>query len=256
MNSSVGFMLHDITPDVTARVTHVMPALSPDLDAKVEALWQAAIHRVEQGGAGRLFNGQVFSADTITPHAITGHMTEFRRIVAQMDDPALGPVLNLRPLAVCGVVQCAGGIVIGRRPGAAVYQPGLWQLPPAGSVDHHALGADGSIDLVGQILTELTEELGLAPDQVSNPRPLCAVEHPGSRVTDLGISLTSALSAEAVRAAHRSRANTEYDPLLVVGLDALPAFIEQLGDSLVPPARAFLFRAGLLPYGLSPPSGP
>ncbi len=256
MNSSVGFLVHDIAPDVTAHVTRAMPRLPAALDAKVEALWQAAIRRVEDGGAGRLFNGQVFSADTITPQVITGHMTEFRRIVAQMDDPSLAAALNLRPLAVCGVVQCSGGIVIGRRPGTAVYQPGLWQLPPAGSVDHHALRADGSIDLVGQILTELTEELGLAPDQVTNPRPLCAVEHPGSRVTDLGIGLTSALSADAVRACHQSRANTEYDPLLVVGLDALPTFIEQLGDSLVPPARAFLFRAGLLPYGLSPPSGP
>lgn len=150
MNCSAGFLVHDIAPDVTARVTRIMPPLPPELDTRVEALWQAAIRRVEQGGAGRLFNGQVFSADTITPRAITGHMTEFRRIVAQMDDPTLASALDVRPLAVCGVVRCAGGIVIGQRPAAAVYQPGLWQLPPAGSVDHHALRADGSIDLVGQ----------------------------------------------------------------------------------------------------------
>lgn len=256
MNSSHGFRVHDIAPDVTARVTRAMPALPYELDAVVEKLWQQAIRRVEQGGAGRLFNGQVFSADTITPHAITGHMTEFRRIVAQMDEPTLAPGLNLRPLAVCGMVRCAGGIVIGRRPSGAVYQPGLWQLPPAGSVDHHALRPDGSIDLIGHILTELTEELGLSPDQVSDPMPLCAVEHPGSRVTDLGIRLACPLSAEAVRAAHQARANREYDPLLVIAPGALEDFIDSLGDAVVPPAREFLFRAGLLPYGLSPPSGP
>lgn len=251
-----GFLVHEIATDVRVRVTTPMPALPPDIDAAVEHLWQAAIRRVAEGGAGKLFNGQVFSADQITPREITGHMTEFRRIVAQMDDPALGPILQLRPLAVCGVVQCADGIVIGRRPTGAVYQAGLWQLPPAGSVDHHALRPDGSIDLIGQIITELTEELGLTADQVNDPRPFVAVEHPGSRVTDLGIMLDTALSGAAIKDAHRARANTEYDPLTVVGTGEIAAFVADLGDALVPPAREFLFRAGLLPYGLSPPVGP
>ena len=259
MNSpgfGAGFVVHDIAPDVAVRVTREMPALPPAIDAMVEVLWQAAIRRVEDGGAGRLFNGQVFSADTITPTLITGHMTEFRRIVAQMDDPDLAGALAVRPLAVCGVVRGPGGVVIGRRPAAAVYQAGLWQLPPAGSVDHHALRPGGVIDLQGQVLTELTEELGLAAADIATIRPLCAVEHPGSRVTDLGIALETGLSAEAIRAAHRLRANTEYDPLLVVGTDQLPSFIDGLGDGLVPPAREFLYRVGLLPYGLSPPTGP
>lgn len=251
-----GFLVHEIASDVRVRVTARMPALPPAIDAAVEHLWQAAIRRVAEGGAGKLFNGQVFSADHIAPHEITGHMTEFRRIVAQMDDPALGETLNLRPLAVCGVVQCADGIVIGRRPTGAVYQAGLWQLPPAGSVDHHALRPDGGIDLIGQIITELTEELGLTADQVGEPRPFVTVEHPGSRVTDLGIMLHTDLSGAAIKEAHRARANTEYDPLLVVGTDAIAAFVAELGDALVPPAREFLFRAGLLPYGLSPPVGP
>lgn len=256
MKSSAGFLVHDIASDIVVRVTQPMPPLPPSLDAAIEERWQAAIARVAAGGAGRLFNGRVFSADVITPHLITGHMTEFRRIVAQMDDPDLAPVLRLRPLAVCGVVRCAGGIVIGRRPSGAVYQAGLWQLPPAGSVDHHAECKDGSIDLFGQLLTELTEELGIPADQVGAPRPLCAVEHPGSGVTDLGIALDTDLSADAVRAAHRAHANAEYDPLLVVDTGALSAFLDDLGEALVPPAREFLFRAGLLPYGLSPPSGP
>lgn len=251
-----GFLVHEIASDVRVRVTTPMPTLPPDIDAAVEHLWQAAIRRVAEGGAGKLFNGLVFSADQITPREITGHMTEFRRIVAQMDDPALGPILQLRPLAVCGVVQCADGIVIGRRPTGAVYQAGLWQLPPAGSVDHHALRPDGSIDLIGQIITELTEELGLTANQVGEPRPFVAVEHPGSRVTDLGIMLDTALSGAAIKDAHRARANTEYDPLMVVGTGEIAAFVADLGDALVPPAREFLLRAGLLPYGLSPPVGP
>jgi hypothetical protein len=256
MNPSGGFLIHDIAPDVNVRVVRAMPQLPQDLEPRVEQLWQAACRRVEDGGAGRLFNGTVFSADRITPQEITGHMTEFRRIVAQMDDHALGSQLGLRPLAVCGIVRCAGGVVVGRRPAAAVYQPGMWQLPPAGSVDFHALRPDDRIDLMGQVLTELQEELGLPPDSVTPPRPVCIVEHPGSRVSDLGMAMTTALDADAVRAAHRASGNAEYDPLLVIPDADLPAFVSQAGEALVPPARQFLFRLGLLPYGLSPPSGP
>ena len=267
-----GFVVHEIATDVVVRVTRPMPDLSPALDRAVERLWRAACQRVSSGGAGQLFNGRVFSADRITRSDITGHMTEFRRIVAQMDDPSLAPALDLRPLAVCGVLRCAGsgalrragsgalrcagGVVIGRRPSAAVYQPGMWQLPPAGSVDANALRPDNRIDLAGQILAELHEELGLSPIDVSAPVPLCIVEHPGSRVADLGLAMTTHLDADTIRATHQASGNTEYDPLLVVPDAEIAAFVASVGADLVPPAREFLSRIGLLPYGLSPPTGP
>jgi 8-oxo-dGTP pyrophosphatase MutT (NUDIX family) len=224
-----------------------MPELPPELDAAVEQLWRAACARAEAGGAGRLFNGRVFSADRLGPHEITGHMTEFRRIVAQMDDPAMYAALGLRPFAVCGVLRCAGGVVIGRRHRDAVYQPGMWQLPPAGSVDAGALRPDGRLDFVGALMAELAEELGLQPAQVDTPRPLCIVEHPGSHVCDFGLALNTGLDADAVLAAHRSSGNTEYDPLLVVPDADMPGFVEDAGRLLVPPAREFLKRLGLLP---------
>jgi hypothetical protein len=244
------FRIHDLSATVQVRVTREMPGLPAALDTRVEALWQAAITRVEAGGAGRLFNGRVFSIDAIAPDRITGHMTEFRRIVAQMDDPALFPQLGIRSLSVCGVVCCADGVAIGRRPAAAVYQGGMWQLPPAGSVDAGALGADGRIDLTAQLLTELREELGLTPQDVGLPRPLCVVEHPGSHVSDCGLALRTPLTGAQVLAAHRASGNSEYDPLRVVPYPDLPAFVAEAGDSLVPPAREFLFRLGLLPQGM------
>jgi hypothetical protein len=239
------FTEHAVAEDVEVRIVRPMPALAPELDAAVEALWRSAARRVAAGGAGHLFNGQVFSADTITPHLITGHMTEFRRVVAQMNDHGLGPALRVRPLAVCGVMSCKDGVIVGRRPTAAVYQPGLWQLPPAGSVDWNAVRPDGSIDLARQLLAELQEELGLRPDQVSTPRPLCIVEHPGSRVSDLGLALSTELDFPAIQAAHQAFGNREYDPLRVVSFPDLPSFIAEIGNSLVYPAKAFLTRLGL-----------
>jgi len=60
------FVVHEVAADVVARVDRAMPALSSAVDLEVERLWQAARQRVAAGGAGRLFNGRVFSADIIT----------------------------------------------------------------------------------------------------------------------------------------------------------------------------------------------
>jgi hypothetical protein len=249
-----GFVVHEVAGDVEVRIGRAMPGLPRDTELTVERLWQIASSRVAAGGAGRLFNGQVFSADTITPRLVTGHLTEFRRVVAQMEQPGLFAVLgssprtslSVRPLAVCGVLRCADGVVVGRRHHAAIYQAGMWQLSPAGSVDAGAVDDNGVVDLKRQLLGELQEELGLSPDAVGEPRPLCIVEHPGSRVSDFGLALSVNLSAEAVLTAHRAGGNEEYDELRVVPEDKLAAFLAEIGETLVPPAREFLIRAGLL----------
>jgi len=237
--------VHELAADVVVQVARAMPELRVPLDAEVERLWRTAMQRVAAGGAGRMFNGRVFSAENITPHLITGHLTEYRRVVAQMEQPALFAELGIRSLAVCGVLRCAGGMVFGQRHQAAVYQPGMWQLPPAGSVDAGAVRADGTLDLRRQLLRELGEELGLPPDAVSEPRPVCVVEHPGSHVSDLGLALVTSWSADAVLAAHRRSGNAEYARMLVVPEARLAEFLAELGDELVPPAREFLLRAGL-----------
>jgi hypothetical protein len=240
------FAVHELTAALSVRVTRPMPSLPAALDADVEALWRVACARVAAGGAGALFNGGVFSADTIAPDLITGHLTEFRRIVAQMERPALFDAQGVRPLAVCGVLRCTGGVVFGRRHAGAIYQAGMWQLPPAGSVDAHAVGPDGGVALGLQVLAELREELGLAPDDVDTPTPLCVVEHPGSHVCDLGMALRCELDGAAIRAAHSEHGNGEYPTLRIVPLADLPQFLAAAGETMVPPAPVFLARAGLL----------
>jgi len=100
-----GFVVHEVAADVAVRVTRAMPALPEAVDREVERLWLAAGDRVAAGGAGRMFNGRVFNADVITPHRVTGHLTEYRRLVAQMECPDLFAELRVRSLAVCGVLR-------------------------------------------------------------------------------------------------------------------------------------------------------
>lgn len=231
--------IHDIEPDCIFRVVREMPALPPALEAEIDALWQAAQRRMD----GKLFNGRVFSADLVTPRLVCGHWTEFRRVVAQMDNHALHPRLGIRPLAVGGVISGPDGIVFGRRPPCAVYQPGEWQLPPAGSVDPSAARPDGTVDVVRQLLAELQEELGMPAASVRCPRLLGIVEHGGSHVLDLGIAVETDLTAAAIHARHTAHGNAEYDPLQVVPLPDLPQFLAGATPMLNHQAPVFLDRA-------------
>lgn len=243
MTGPPGFVVHEIAPGARVRVRGNMPVLPPVLDREVERLWRVASSRMARGAAGGLFNGLVFTADILEPTGITGHLTEYRRVVAQMEQPALFGDLRLRPLAVCGVLRCDHGLVFGRRHKDAVYQAGMWQLPPAGSVDAGAVDRDGEVYIRSQLMAELREEVGLAPSEVREPRPICLVEHPSSHVLDFGLELTTTLAPDRLLAAHRERGNGEYDPLLIVPDDGLAAFLA--GPDIVPAARVFLERLGL-----------
>jgi hypothetical protein len=240
-----GYVVHEVAPGVVVRVERAMPDLPPALDREVERLWRLASERVSAGGAGRMFNGRVFSADGISPHQVSGHLTEYRRLVAQIERPELFAELRVRSFAVCGVLRCPDGVVIGQRHRAAVYQAGMWQLPPAGSVDAGAVAGDGTVDVRRQLLAELREELGLLPEAVGAPQPLCIVEHPGSHVSDFGLGLITSLRGAQVLAAHRRGGNQEYEQMRVVPEAELTAFLAEQGKSVVPPAREFLVRAGL-----------
>ncbi len=235
-----GWRIHEMKEAVTARVMQPMSRLAPALDGRVEVLWRTA-----QDENPELFNGRVFSADTVTADCIEGHWTEYRRVIAQIRDPRLYHELQVRPLATCGLLIGPDGVVFGRRSHRAAYQAGMWQLPPAGSVDDGAADSD-RVDLRGQLLRELREELGITATDTVSTQPLCAVEHPGSRVLDLGFEVHTGLSAMQIATAHASARDAEYTELRVIPLAALPAALHEMGASVVPPARIFLRRAGLL----------
>ncbi|MBC7801388.1 MAG: NUDIX hydrolase [Gemmatimonadaceae bacterium] len=213
-----------------------MPALSQAVEAAVERHWVRACRDRP------LFNGRVFSADHVTPDLIVGHWTEYRRVLAQMTDPSLRPALRVRSLSVCGALLGPDGVVVGRREAASVYQAGLWQLPPAGSVDD-GCDRDGVADLRHALLAELQEELGVGAEAVLSLRPLCLVDHPNG-VLDIGFQIDTSWDAEAILAAHQRVGNREYERLIVLPPREVAAHLAAMGEALVPSAGAFLTRVG------------
>ncbi len=209
------------------------PPAAPPGGAVVARRWAAA-------GAARpaLFNGRVFSASAIAPDRIAGWWTDYRHALAQIREPALFAALGIRALAVNGVVSGPDGIVFGRRDAGAVYQAGLWQCPPAGSVE--ARDGEDAVDLRAQLLAELAEELGMPASAVGGFRPLAAVKHPGSHVVDVGVALDTAWDAARIERAWAATANGEYDRLVSIPREAVRAQLDAWGAEVVPPAIVFV----------------
>ena len=218
--------------DVALVARGAMAELPPDLEARVASCWTA-----EQARRPGLFNGRVFCADRIAPDRIEGHWTEYRRVVAQLRHPELFDRLRIRGLAVNGLLECADGLVLGRRQADAIYLPGFWQAPPAGAVEART-GLE--TDLATQLMAELEEELGLQPVEVEDVRAVAAIEHADSHVVDVGFLLRTALSFASIEALRAATGNDEYDALRIVPPDDVARVLSADEPMLLPSARILM----------------
>jgi hypothetical protein len=227
----------DFPPTSTVILGGDNATLSPAMEAEVEGLWRAEERR------RHVFNGRIVSAVEITPGRILGRVVEYRWFVAQQARPELFEVLRVRPVGVSGLLHCADGLVFGRRAAGLTQGAGLWELVPSGSLDvPHEAGHGARIDYRAQILAELHQEIGVAADGVSTITPYCLVEDPETHVLDIGIALTSPLSASEVLRLHGRAEAGEYDELQVVPLAEAPAFAREQGPGLVSVSEALLGR--------------
>src|SRR5579859_3764895 len=219
-----------------------LPPLDADLEHRVEEMW-----RQEQTKRGTsLFNGAILSVVSHSPERIEVGITEYRRFLAQRRDPTLFGKLGVRPLAVSGLMRCRDGVVLGRRSNASTQDAGRWELVPSGGVDARAVGADGAVSLIGQLMVELREETGCPAAAVTSAEPFLLVEDSGSQVIDIGIDLVLDLDAASVLAAHRSGATDEYALLRIVPDSELTTFVSQARPPVVEVSRALLEARGLL----------
>ena len=226
--------IHPLAKSLRVVATHEAPPLDAALDSAVASIWAAALQQ-----RPTLFNGAIFSADSITPELITGHWTEYRRLVAQLHSPDLGAALGVRSLAVTGLLHGPHGVLLGQREHRAIYHAGWWQLPPAGSVDRGAALADSTVDLRLQLLVEARQELGLSPEHIGASTLICAVEHARTHVVDIGLAAEMTLPLTQVEARHRSSRDAEYRTVTLVPLPDLPVWLATY-EQVVPSTPIFL----------------
>lgn len=212
---------------VAVRVGRSMPMLSTKIETRVTSHWDAAL--AEHPG---LYNGRVFCADVIGHDVISGHWSEYRRVLAQMREPELYGADTLRPLAVVGLLRTTDGIVIGQRSEESIYLPGYWQGAPAGNVESR--DGEAEIDLAAQLLAECQEELGLTDTDCQVGGCLLACEHPQTHIVDVGMGITTTLNFAALQERCHRLGNAEYQALRLIQPDT------QLPERLVPTLSAML----------------
>lgn len=218
-------------PDVRLLVHKSEPVLTPDVEQRVQAIWDDSC-TLRPG----LFNGRIFCMERITPDCIEGYWTEYRRALAQIADPTIFGETPLHQLAVCGLLRCADGVVLARRHPASLYLGGFWQSPPAGTVEMREEGQ--MLSLANQLLAETEEELGLMACDVSIGPPRLAVIHARTAIVDIGISLTTPLSFAALREKWKAGGNREYDQLTVISDDQLGNWCRR--EDVIPTTRILL----------------
>ena len=203
----------------TVKIVGKPPTLPTSLENEIEDLWLEEQERREK----TIFNGCIMSATNVSCDGIVGHIVEYRHLIAQRARPDLFDVLRIRPVAVSGLLECSDGIVFGRRASAMTQDAGLWELLPSGGIDTSNITFRGSesadiveIDFRCQILTELSQEIGIKFDNLSAVRPFCLVEDTDSHVIDIGIMLKLPLSYNEIQGIYRDIATREYNELQII----------------------------------------
>ena len=219
-----------VTPlasQVVVRVERAMPKLPPEIENRVASHWNAALATHPM-----LYNGRVFCADVIEAGIISGHWSEYRRVLAQMREPDLYGADFLRPLAVVGLFRTTDGIVIGQRSEHSLYLPGYWQGAPAGNVESR--DGEAQIDLAAQLMAECLEELGVSEAECQIGRCLLACEHPQTHIVDVGMEITTTLDFKTLKERCSRLGNAEYQTLMLIRPDTT------LPTPLVPTLSAML----------------
>jgi hypothetical protein len=227
--------IHSFPSTSTVMLIDGKRKLPTSVESEVDNLWQA-----EQRRRGTsIFNGNIFSAVEASSRRIIGRVVEYRHLIAQMARPELYDALQVRPVAVSGLFECADGIVFGRRSDTMMQDAGLWELVPSGGLDT-SNRAPGEVDYRAQLLTELDEEIGIGSDAISSLTPFCLVEDLDSHVLDIGIAMVSPLSADAMLRIHREAKSNEYEELRVVPVADMAKFIRGEAAQLVGVSAALI----------------
>jgi 8-oxo-dGTP pyrophosphatase MutT (NUDIX family) len=197
------------------------PALAALVEHEVEAIWSA--EKAKRGA--KLFNGMLFSVEQVADSTVSGRFVEYRRFVAQLRRPDLFVELQIRPLAVTGLLQNAEGVFFGHRNSGMAQQANCWELIPAGGIDASTLTESGEVKPDEQILHELKEEVGLDRSTVARPRLVAFCEEPEHQVFDLVWELETALDSAFVKTVFSELDNPEHVDIVCVPWNELETFL-------------------------------
>ncbi|MEQ9449352.1 MAG: hypothetical protein RLN70_10675 [Rhodospirillaceae bacterium] len=212
-------------------------ALSADLQNRIDRIWD----EIQKTRNTPMANEPLFAVMRIEGNEVYGHFVEYKWFVAQSHDPGLFQDLQIRPLAVSGILSCPEGIVLGRRSANVTQNPSAWELVPSGGVDKSSVKEGGVVDLNAQILSELKEEIGLPASAVENVRCVGLIEDTDHHLFDAAMEVKTAWRAGDIFESFRRAENDEYSEIQIMPAAKADTLLGQPNQDLVP-LSAFLIQ--------------
>lgn len=225
---------YPLTPD--CKIDVGLPWEPPiSIMPRVDEIWSSEKER----RGDQLTNGRIYGLTEFRPNYLSIFPSEYRYVLARRRDPDLkNQGLNIRPLAVTGILLSADGLVLGRRGSGVTDDVGLWEPAPAGGLSQN--------DPKAQVLEELEEELGVAAATVASVEACGLVEDVESGVFDIIFRLETPATEQDIRSAYAARGSDEYAELAVVKPSDAQLFLEINHDLLLPALLPMLRAAGIL----------
>ena len=202
--------------------------------SRVDEIWTSEKKR----RGNQLTNGKIYLLTGFSPDSLSICPSEYRFVLARRRDPELEKHgLNIRPLAVTGILLCADGLVLGRRGSSVADDVGLWEPAPAGGLSQD--------DPKAQVLEELEEELGIAATTIVSAEACGLIEDVESGVFDIIFRLRTIATEQDIRAAYAEKGSDEYVELAIVKPSDVSKFLGDHGERLLPALQPMLRVVGL-----------
>lgn len=184
----------------------------PQIEVEVDALWARIV--AEKGDA--VFDGQLMGvvgpslADQVSTGTVRFQQHRFRYHAAKLAKPSLNDALKLRSCGVLGLLRLADGrLIMGKRNDTVLIDPGCWQFAPTGAVDERAAPEPGPVDIIGQIIIEAEEELGISAEVLTDLRVVGCASSADRGVHNLIVSGTVTMSEGELYEAFARRPDPE-----------------------------------------------
>jgi hypothetical protein len=220
--------------EIEVRIAGEPLAAPPELQRRVDELWELE-HRERPG----LTDGSILSVERVDGNVVIARMCPYRLFVARERDRSLRDVLGIRAIGLSGILSLARPsrdvVVVGRRAPDVTEYPGAWELVPSGGIGPRAVGPGGAVDVLGVLLDELEEEVGV-------PRAAVGAVVPIGLAFDLdqeGYDICMALRAGDCEILPMP----EYDEVRELALDEAAALLSDTGEHVVPTSVVILEAA-------------
>lgn len=211
--------------NIQINFVHQQKKLSLETLAHIEELWKNEIIRTK----GKVFNGQLLSADDFDGIVLKGHFVEYKHYLAQARDPTLRDQLQIKPICVSGYTSAQEEILFGRRSEHVTDYQGFLELVPSGGIDSLAVKQDG-IDIHKQFQIELLEEAGIEASLILHITPIFLI-----RCTEVcSYEICAKIELEPSCRELLVERDEEYKELIWVPRTALQEFVEKHRSHIVP----------------------